>query len=1045
MKKNMHYARYVLWALPLWGVGLHSAQAELKHFAGSDNHVKAGYNRTEAVLLESGIYMSGLRQSDVPVSGKVTGENGEGLPGVTVQLKGTTRGTATDLEGNFTLPVPDGKGTLVVSFIGYTTQEVAVNNQTSVNVSLSPDTKALQEVVVVGYGTQSRNDLTVSVASVEGEAVAERGTVSPLQAVQGQVAGADISASSGRAGASYNIQIRGANTLSGNTSPLYVVDGVITDNIDFLNPQDIAKLDVLKDAASTAVYGSRGSNGVVIVTTKRGTGVKGGTTISYDGYVGIRQNARMPDFMNGDEFWEYRQNAYITPELLKSPVGDYETVIQNQLNRSPTLARRVANREYFDWPSYLLQTGIQTNHWLNVSGNSGKGMQYVIGAGYQKEKGNLSNETFEKYNLKASIDHKINEKWSAGLNFNLSLSERELGSDLAITNAYRMSPLVSPYDEEGELVFRPGQYDNLGFTSSVNPIIDNENSENNTRTTFGLGNIYLQVAPVSWLNVRTTLSPNFRNSRQGRYSGSLTETRGGQLASASLENASRFGYIWDNVLTANKSFGEHAFSFTGLYSMQYDRIEASEIIANNLPFNSSFHNLGTASDRTVGSGFEKSTILSYMVRLNYSFKDKYLVTLTTRWDGSSRLAAGNKWSSFPSASFAWRLSEEDFLRSSGLVSDLKLRLSAGISGNNNGVDPYGTLANISSPLQYDFDGSLALGYRSNNLVNPDLTWEKAREYNIGVDFGFFNGRISGSIDAYDKRSNGLILEVEQPIESGWESVFANVGAVRNRGVEAVLRTVNISNNDFSWSTNFTFAHNKNTILELLNGEEDMVGNGWFIGEPVNANYNYAFDGIWQESERELALEYGQLPGQARVKDLNNDGVINSDDRTIIGSSNPSWTGGFSTNLVYKQFDLSAALFTRQGVQVVSPFHNEFLNLADRGRTKLNVNYYMPENTVTQARESNEYPQPNNVGQYWSEIRAYKNASFVKVQNISLGYTFSPDLLQKLRIKSTRVYANVLNPFVFTKYDGFDPEYARESLVNSGTSNITYQFGVNLKF
>lgn len=678
-------------------------------------------------------------------------------------------------------------------------------------------------------------------------------------------------------------------------------------------------------------------------------------------------------------------------------------------------------------------------------------MQYVIGAGYQNEEGNLINESFDRYNFKASIDHKLTEKWAAGASLNFALSETERGSDLAVTNAFRMAPLVSPYDAEGNLAFRPGQIPGengtvTSFTSSVNPLLDNANSENNTRRVFGVGNLYLQYSPVDWIDLRSTFSPSVNFERQGRYWGSQTESRGGRLPAGQMGRDENFSYIMDNLITARKTFKDHNFTFTGLHSIQQSRSEGNEIRVNDLPFNSSYYNLGSSTNREVAdSYFEQWSLTSFMARVNYSFKDKYLVTVANRWDGASRLSEGNKWSSFPSIALGWRVSEENFMRNIPFIYDLKARISAGVAGNNSGIGPYGTQAILSDPYFYDFGGALALGYAPNRLANRTLTWERAREYNFGIDYALFQGRVSGSIDVYDKLSEGVIMERDLPLETGWDNIVDNVGSVSNKGVELSLRTVNVSTGDFSWTTTFNFARNKNAIEELLDKKEDLPGNAWFIGEPINVNYTYIFDGIWQENQRDEALLYKQSPGQARVRDLNNDGVISAaEDRAIIGQRDPKWTGGFSTQLTYKAFDLSTSLFTRQGMQVNSPFHREFI-LSSRGRSQLDINYYMPENKVTQARASNEFPQPSNTGPYWSAVGNYRDVSFVKVQNIVLGYTLPASLIDRVNLKSLRVYANVLNPFVWSDYDGFDPEYASQSLVNTGVSSVTYQLGVNLKF
>ncbi len=973
------------------------------------------------------------------ITGTVTDlDNGDPLPGVNILAKGTNTGTVTDIEGSYRLTVSDEITVLIFSSIGYLTEEVEIGNQTQVNIALSPDIQSLQEVVVVGYGTQEKKDLTGAIASVDGEQIAERGTVNPLQAVQGQVAGVDISAGSGRAGAGFNIQIRGQNSLSAGT-PLFVVDNVIVDNIDFLNPQDIQSIDVLKDASSTAVFGSRGSNGVVIVTTKQGAA--GEARISYDGYVGVRQNARQPDFMSGDEWWEYRQNAYISPALIN---GEPYDATVGGIEGSDVLAERLANREYTFWPDYFLQTGLQQNHWLSVSGG-GEKTNYVLGAGYQEEKGNLLKDWFNRYNFKASINSELNDKWSAGASFNFSLSEIERGSPRAVINAYRMSPLVTPYDSLGDPLYQPAKYAGISFTSSVNPLFENWYSEDNTRQIFGVGNLYLQYSPVDWIDIRSTFAPRVSYDRRGRFWGSQTETRSLADPAARRDDGESFSYNWDNQIMAKKQFGDHNFTLMGLYSLWYERNESSYIHVENLPYESLYYNLGSAPDiLSVGSDFSKISLVSYMGRLNYAFRDKYLLTLSSRWDGSSKLASGHKWAVFPSAAVAWRISEESFLQNADFLDNLKLRLSYGFTGNNN-INPYATQVLANNQTYYDFGGALAKGFAPNGIVNPRLTWERTREVDLGVDYDLFQGRVTGTIDVYNKLSKNLLLERDLPKETGWGALVDNIGSVSNKGIEFSLRTVNVSTNDFTWSTTFNFARNKNEIVELLNGKEDLVGNRWFIGEPITVNYTYVFDGIWQADEADEAAQYNQLPGQARVKDLDEDGAISDEDYAIIGSPMPDWTGGFSTQFRFKSFDLSASLFARQGIQVRSPFHSEFLNYKDRGRAKLMTNYYMPPNDVTPTRISYEYPQPNNVGNFWDAVKDYKDASFVKVQNIQLGYRLPSGLIERVGIQNLRLYANVLNPFVFTQYDGFDPEWADEGLESTGNSFINYQFGVNVTF
>ncbi|HYG18627.1 MAG TPA: TonB-dependent receptor [Ohtaekwangia sp.] len=1008
-----------------------------------------------SALLGLGTFAHAIAQ-ETTVTGKVTSsEDGAPLPGVTVLLKGSSSGTTTDAEGVYRLSVPDLNGTLVFSFIGYAPQEVLIGSRTSIDVSLLTDITELSEIVVVGYGTVKKTDLTGSVVSVEPEQITRRGPVSALEGVQGQVAGVDISNPSGRAGAGFKIQIRGQQSLKGG-NPLYVVDGVITDNIDFLNPQDIERINILKDASSTAIYGSRGAYGVVIVTTKQGSSVKGKPSISYDGYYGVRKIARLPDFMPGDTWWNFRQDAYITPALLASQA--YNEDAGNNTASKEELRRRVAERDFTDWPDLLTQTGTQQNHWISASGMGDNKLGYTIGIGYQGEEGNIIHESFKRYNFKANVNHVLNDQWSAGANLNMAVADQEAGSPNAMLNAFRMNPLLKPTltDNPDQIILQPGKdLPYIDMTSSVNPLLDMENARNDRRTYNVLGNVYLQYSPKQWLSLRSTFAPSFRYDKRGRYFGTNSEGRVGLLGMADLRTTESFSYVWDNQVTVTKNVNEHSFNAMGLFSLNSFRNDTTTLSGNNLPFNSGYDNIGSAptTDQRSDTGFGKYALTSFAIRLNYSWKDKYFVTISDRWDGASVLAEGHKWASFPSAAVSWKISEEPFMTNARFVNHLAARLSYGFTGNN-AVDPYTTSVTAATQTYYDFGGTNAGGFAP-NLANTQLTWERTSELNFGLDYSLVQARITGSVDIYNRESKDLLIYRRLPLEMGYVAVWDNVATVRNSGIELMLTTLNVQTDDFTWQTSFNFTKNNNKIEELLDGNEDLVGNKWFIGQPINVNYTYVFDGIWQEDERDVAVSYGQLPGQARVKDTDDNGVIDAEDRRIIGSPMPSWTGGFSTTVTYKGFDFSASLFTRQGVQVYSPFHEEFLNWDDRGRQKLNVGWYMAENDVTPTRTSNEYPQPKNFGPYWrtaSGVAAYRDASFVKVKNITLGYTIPATLLERAKISQLRLYINVLNPIVITDYQGFDPEWADATFngnstsgVDGGMSSITYQFGMNLKF
>ncbi|TCS84920.1 TonB-linked SusC/RagA family outer membrane protein [Anseongella ginsenosidimutans] len=998
------------------------------------------------------------------VSGTVTDqESGAGLPGVAVQVQGAQGGTQTDIDGNYTLAVPPGEVTLTFSLIGYVTMTAPLSGD-RLDIQLAADVQSLDEVVVVGYGTVRKKDLTGAVAVVDNEQLNRRGALNPVEAMQGQVAGVDISNSSGRAGAGFDIRIRGQQSIQGGRDPLYVVDGVITDGIEFLNPQDIARVDILKDASSAAIYGSRGAYGVVLVTTKQGADVNRKAVISYDGYMGVRNVARMPEFMSGDKWMNWRQDAYISEAITRgNPVPE----APGFNTQSDEMQRRLDENDFTDWPSLVTQNGSQANHWVSLSGMSNN-TGYTFGVGYQQEEGNVINEKYQRYNFKASIDQQLNEKWSGGINLNLALADYEAGAPNAMVNAFRMNPLMSPYNtEDGELIVQPGKdlvdgtssnY-HINFTSSVNPLVDMANASQETRTYYAIGNVFLQYVPLEGLSLKTTFSPRYKLDKYGQFLGTDSEGRVGGQPGGEIENTESFSYIWDNQVTYNKTAGEHSFNAMGLVSMNMFRDEVSFMSQDRMDMSAkSYHNVGSGGDLTtlqVDGDYARETILSFALRLNYSYMDKYLLTVSNRWDGASVLADGNKWESFPSAALGWKLSEEAFLENAGFIDDMKLRLSYGFTGNKV-IGPYETQARASTPTYYDFGGTPMGGIRPTGIANRHLTWERTGELNAGLDFSFFKYRLSGSVDVYNKVSKKLILSRQLPFEAGYGVIPQNIGEVVNKGVEVGLTSVNISTPDLTWSTSINFARNNNEVTALYEDTDEIfqeLGDGYDaddivrVGFPLNSYYNWAADGVWQAAEAEEAAAFGQSEGQGRVRDLNGDGSITEADKTIIGTKMPDWTGGLSTTLTFKAFDLSVALIARQGMFVYSPFHAEFTNHEDRGRSKLDIDWYMQENPVTSARTSGMYPQPKNAGIYWKDSRVgyYRDASFLKVKNITLGYNFPSDMLERAGIGSLRVYANVLNPFVFTEYDGFDPEWADASLSSGGVSFVTYQVGVNLKF
>ncbi|WP_346709780.1 SusC/RagA family TonB-linked outer membrane protein [Phocaeicola salanitronis] len=1025
-------------------------------------------------------------QQNRSISGKVVDENGEVLIGVSLLVKGTTIGTITDFDGNFSLEVPEN-ATLVVSYVGFKTQEFKVEGRTDWTIKLESDNKVLDEVVVVGYGVVKKSDLTGSVGSVKSEVIASRGSTSVMESLQGQVAGVNISQSSSRAGDGFKIQIRGKSSLN-EGDPLYVIDGVVCDNMDFLNPMDIEKVDVLKDASSTAIYGSRATNGVVMITTKKGVAEESRATVSYDGYYGVKTTANMPDFMNGDEFLNWRFWRYLESSMDESTgLTTWNMTDANYQNfwggGSQVVQDMYRNKRYTDWVDLVTRTGSQQNHFINISGNA-KNISYRVGLGYQSEKGVLY-DGYERWNLKGAVDHKISDKISAGFSTNMATSLKESGSNYAVLSGFRMTPTMPAYYWEGEnagqLIEQPGKDaaiypDGGGPTSNINPIVDRQNSKDNTRSYDVMANLYLQYSPIKELIFKTTFSPMYTKTERGTFYNGHTQYRSGKTNMAEKYNDQIFSYTWDTQANYVKTFGDHNLNVLALFSVYDQKMEGDYMGVVDMPFDVDWYNLGSGTVQSQSSYYKRITMLSYVARINYAYQGKYMVTLSSRWDGSSKFQKDNRWGMFPSAAVAWRLSEEKFLESTrNWLSNLKLRFSFGVTGNNAGIDPYDTQALADIKYYYNFGSSVANGF-GYTMVNPDLTWEKTVEFNLGLDFGFLNNRITGTVDLYHKNSSDLLMEMQTPFELGsyTGAIVSNVGKVTNKGIEIQLNTLNVNTKDWRWETSFSFARNINTIKELNGGKEDLVGNKWFIGQPIDVVYGYKYMGICTREEAQAMAQDPNIKtkfyeGEMKIYDKDGNGVIDANDKMVLGHCAPTWTGSIVSNLTYKNWDLSINIYTSQGGMVYSPFMGEFTDYSQRGMNRIAMDFYVPEGapvlasdgsiTKQQSTHYGEYPFPTNGtngkggGAYWltgeNEDRAqnFVDNSYVKIKNITLGYTFPAHWMKKLHISNLRVFANILNPVTFTDYKGFDPEWA-DAEVGDGTGGVSsrsWQFGINLKF
>lgn len=963
------------------------------------------------------------------IKGIVKDAFGEPITGASIVEKGTQNGITSDLDGNFELSVDEG-AQIVVSFIGYTTQTLKAGE--NMNIILEEDRQVLDDVVVVGYGTMKRSDLTGSVSSLSPSQITSASNTNALDAMNGKISGVNITHNAARPGGSFNVVVRGLSSINNSNSPLWVIDGIPSNSdANDLNPADIEKIDVLKDASATAIYGSRGANGVVIVTTKRGQ--EGKVNINYDGYVGARVASHLPDMMNGEEYVKWRT------ELFKNQ--GKSTDRSNKEFFTEEEWQMIDSGNYTDWLDLTLRAGLQYSNTLSATGGNADGT-FAISIGQLHEEGTVDDQDYNRYNFHVAANHKFLKKWEAGGSLYFTHSVQNEGSYETLREAYRLPPVGNPYDEEGNLKYYAWRNDGC-----TNPLLevstDGEHRENKRFRTFG--NIYLQYKPIEGLTLKTQFSPQMLYQRKGVYIGPNAKNSNGKDSNVNVEyhTSTYWSYVWDNQITYEKLFGKHKLTASAVQSLQMESWEYSDQTAKNYTYNSLWYNIdATALSNMTKSAtdYQKSTIASGLARIQYGYNEKYLLTVSGRADGSSRLAEGNKWAFFPSAAIAWRITEEEWMKRFDKISNLKLRVSYGVTGND-AVSIYGTQSGVSSK-NYDFGGAVQTAYFKNSLANSKLSWEKTYEINVGLDYGFFNNRINGSIDVYQRDAKDLIMKRQLPSTSGWTSIWDNVGWVRNRGIEVALNTINVKAGGFQWESNFMFTTNKNEIKELYGGTQDDVSNKWFIGEAINVNYDYKFDGIWQLDEADTAAKYGQKPGQVKVVDQNNDGVINADDKVILGQRSAKWIGSMTNTFTYTNgkigdFDLSVYVYTHQGAQLQDAFASAFMTY--EGNYKhVNADYW------TETNPSNTVPQPGNKGKYFDQSR-YTDVSFVKVGSISVGYSLPKNLLKKMHLNSWKFYFTTNNPFTFTDYKGFDPEWATQNTWGTVTAYTTYLFGTKLSF
>ncbi len=1043
--------------------------------------------RPFVLLLMLVLFPLGMFAQGNTVKGTVIG-GGEPIIGATIRVKGSSNAaTVTDLDGNFTIQAAKG-ATLQVSYLGYQTKEVTVGSG-PLTITLREDSELLNEVVVVGYGTMKRSDLTGSVTSVGEQALEKSINTSIDQVLQGRAAGVQIQANTGTPGGSTTIRIRGTNSLNATSQPIFVIDGVIIDTatedegdsnpLASINPSDIVSMDILKDASATAIYGSRASNGVIMITTKRGQA--GEATLTYDGYIGWQSMPKKLDVMNLQQYAEH-YNA-ISDANIKSASSTYV--------RPDLLA------EGTDWQDELYRNAMMTSHNASINGGNDK-VTYAFSAGYLKQDGIAIGSSYKRQTLRGSTDAQIKKWLKGGYSFSLSDSKQEVlsNSSSIILTALRSQPSVAVTSPDGSYDGPDDQW------MPDNPVALAEITENyNKKTNFRI-NTYLEAEFMKGLTYKTELSADYNNNRYYYYMPDYqfgvktSDTRTSQWTKTNTKY-----WSWRNILTYNNTFGKHTINAMLGQEMSFNHYETQVTSANGFLSNTATDPSAGSNDGASPVGYKDDTSLySYFGRAFYSYDDRYLATFTLRRDGSSKFSEDNRWGWFPSAAVAWRASQEEFLKDNNVISNLKLRFGWGATGNQN-VENWAYTAMLST-----YTTSWGVGVLNGNNANPDLKWETTYSTNIGVDLGLFDGRIDLVVDWYYKKTKNLLLQTDLPafLGSGGGSSYgtasnpwANVGSLRNTGVEFTLNTVNIKKKDFEWTSNFVFSLNRNKIISLDTetgtlpktlqvGSETVTVTNSVVGQPIGQFWGYKVIGRFDEPEdfyytdangnvQQVAIpegstisESGTWLGDYRFADLNGDGVINNDDQTFIGNPEPKFTFGFGNTFSYKGFDLTFQFsgsygndimnYNRRYLEITGSTSNLLTTVMDYARVeKIDPdgpddfrNYHVtnPETTMPRLYTDSGTNKNNRLSDAYIE-----DGSYIRLQNVSLSYTFPKKWISKLYISNLKLYVNIQNLFTITKYDGYDPEVGSlwgNALMNGIDYNRypsprIYTFGINVSF
>ena len=985
------------------------------------------------------------------LKGKIVAKNDTPVSGATISVKGTSNSVAASSDGTFSIPVTSSKVTLVVTSVGYAKKEFVVNaSQNNITIPLETNEAALGEVVVVGYGTQKKSDLTGSISSIKGEDLTQLSTQRVDQALQGRAAGVYVLNTDGAPGGNTTIRIRGMNSVNGGNNALVVIDGLQGGNLNSLNPDDIQSIEILKDASATAIYGAQGANGVILITTKLGK--KGKPVISYGYSYGTQKLRKKLAVMNAGDFVKTINANALTRN--GSGATPYPIFSDAQVKAYETNGGT-------DWQDVIYRPAPIQNHELSMSGGTDN-LRYLVSAGYLDQQGILVNSSYKRYSLRANLKADIT-KWST---FGLSwYGSKEAGNSPpfgsggisflgnAVNVAPRWDPTESVYDSSGNYSKHPLGY---GASDTWNPLASAKEPMNDNNTVTNLLNGYLEFKPLEGLSLKITGGASIVNTNNRSYQNLKTfDGKQSNGLGNSLESMYT-RYQNSNILTYDKTLNNHHFTIMAVAEQQYAKSNYSNIVAKNfLVDQTGVFNLGGASIIIPSSNATERVLNSYLGRINYTYADKYLLTASYRADGSSVFGKNNKWGYFPSASAAWNASKEKFVQNLNVFSNLKFRGSWGITGNQ-AINPYQSLATISSGGNYPYDGSSGtnLGFYVSSAANPNLKWESTTQTDFGIDMGFFNGRLTFTADYYKKITKDLLLLRSLPGYTGLNSIMDNVGSIENKGLEFAIAGDPFVGK-FKWNTGFNISGNGSKVLDLglinpltyatTKGGYGLNSNLMYLkkGEPFGQMYGYGYEGTWKQSEAAQAAIYGELPGDPKYTDVNKDSIINTKDLKVIGNAFPKFIFGWNNNFSYKNFQLNFLIqgskgnniFNQGRIRMEAPGEGTSANLLNRW-TPQNQNTDVPAFIDQRTREQANLRSKVAIGGDQRIGRWVEDGSYVRLKNITFSYNFPKSVVDRLRLSNLRLYVSGTNLITITKYSGYDPEV---SSFNSNDAQIGVDF------